>query len=121
MDYKPTYKFSDYDALCIGKLVQKRRPGWSWNGIMNAIERAAMSGASLGQVTSAADLATRNKNATTPASILWDEHINASAASQPKVQGSRVCGECAHKKPLESMTRTLSGIWLCDTCKENNA
>lgn len=114
------YKFNDYDATCIGKLIIKRRPDWSWNGIMRTLEKAAMSGASLGQVTAAADLATKNKNATSPGAILWDEHINASATKQTRVEGSRVCGECTRKKPLDEMTRNLQGIWVCNDCREDS-
>lgn len=117
---KMTYKFNEYDAKCIAWLVIKRRPDWTLVGTIRVLEKAAMSGASLGQVTAAADLATRNKEAKTPAAILWDEYINASASKQSKVQGSRVCGECTHKKPLDEMSRDLYGVWVCNDCKEKS-
>ncbi|MEQ4566208.1 hypothetical protein [Paenarthrobacter sp. CAP02] len=115
-----TYKFNEYDAKCIAWLVIKRRPDWTLVGTIRVLEKAAMSGASLGQVTAAADLATKNKNATSPGAILWDEHINASVTKQTRVEGSRVCGECTRKKPLDEMTRNLQGIWVCNDCKEDS-
>lgn len=75
-----------------------------------------MSGASLGQVTAAADLATMNPNAKTPAAILWDEHMNPPRSTTYRVSTERVCGECTRRRPIEAMTRSLQGVWTCSDC-----
>jgi hypothetical protein len=111
------YKFDEHDATDLSRMIRRRRPQWTHQGIMRKLQEAAERGASLGQVTTAAEKATQNKKAQTPDSILWPEHWIPDT-KQPAMSGERLCGECTRKHPANEMTQQ-DGIWKCQACVEN--
>lgn len=84
---------------------------------MKSLQQAAEAGASLGQVTMAAEKSTQNKKALTPAAIMWAEHW-AAEAKAPNMTGVRLCAQCdpARKHPVSEMTEITKGVWLCGEC-----
>jgi hypothetical protein len=111
------YKYDEHDATDLSKIIRRRRPEWTHKGIMTTLQQLAATGATLGQATTAAEKAALNKNATTPAAILWPEHLTPDTKTV-SIHGTRVCGECTHKKPAHEMTRTTGddGHWICADC-----
>ena len=99
------YKYDEHDATDLSRIIRRRRPEWTHKGIMTTLQQLAATGATLGQATTAAEKATQNKNATTPASILWPEHLTSDTKT-PTINTTRICGECTRRKPTHEMTRT---------------
>jgi len=116
-----TEKFDEEDAKNLYWIIQRRRPGWHWKGIMHSLQQAASRGASLTQVMAAAEKTWNNKKATTPAAILWDEHWEAAKTQAAgNIMAPRLCVECtpARKHPVTEMTKQGHG-WVCNNHTED--
>jgi len=111
------YKFDEHDATDLSRMIRRRRPDWTHQGIMKSLQQAAEAGASLGQVTMAAEKSTQNKKALTPAAIMWAEHWTADVKAV-NMTGTRLCAQCdpARKHPVAEMTEITKGVWLCGEC-----
>jgi hypothetical protein len=68
---KMAYKFDEHDAMDLSRMIRRRRSDWTQQGIMKQLQVAAEAGASLGQVTSAAERTWMNPKAKTPAALNW--------------------------------------------------
>jgi hypothetical protein len=111
-------KFDEHDANDLSRIIRRRRPHWNHNGIMGFLQQAALRGASLAQVMSAAEKTWNNQKATTPAAIMWPEHwTTESKTSQTagNIMAPRLCVECtpARKYPQNQMTKQPHG-WVCN-------
>ena len=111
------YKFDEHDATDLSRMIRRRRPEWTHQGIMKSLQQAAEAGATLGQATTAAEKSTQNKKALTPAAIMWAEHWAAEAKSV-NMTGTRLCSQCdpARKHPVADMTELARGVWICAAC-----
>jgi len=121
-----SFKFSREDAADLINMIRRRRPEWTEKGILSQLQTAAEHGASLGQVTTAAEKTWNNPKAKTPAALLWAEHWEVTTTKAVNLTGARYCVECnpARKHPIADMTQVGPGQWICDghgTGKENNA
>lgn len=112
------YKFDEHDASDLSRIIRRRRPGWNHNGIMGQLQQAAERGASLGQVTAAAERTWMNPKAKTPAALLWPEHWEEAKGKALNMSGERLCAGCnpARKHPIQDMTEVTSGVWMCGDC-----
>lgn len=111
-------QYTPEESWFIMKIINHRRPRWAQSAITEQLKIAMLSGATLGQVTAAAERAAHNKKATAPTSIMWPEHWE-----EPKNQnagniaGPRLCVECTSKRPVHEMTRTQHG-YICNNHQE---
>ena len=114
------YKFDEHDASDLSRISRRRRPGWNHNGIMGQLQQAAERGASLTQVTAAAERTWMNDKAKTPAALLWPEHWEETKGKALNMSGERLCSGCdpARKHPVSEMVRSTSGSWFCRECAE---
>ncbi|MGO4583609.1 hypothetical protein AB4Z38_06940 [Arthrobacter sp. 2RAF6] len=116
------YKFDEHDATDLSRMIRRRRPEWTHQGIMKSLQQAAEAGATLGQVTTAAEKSTQNKKALTPAAIMWPEHWTTEAKT-PNMTGTRLCAQCdpARKHAVTDMTEVARGVWICHECSGASA
>jgi len=118
-----TQKFDEEDAKNLYWIIQRRRPGWHWKGIMHSLQQAASRGASLTQVMAAAEKTWNNQKATTPAALLWEENWIPDTKSKTagNLMGQMLCVECtpARKHPVAEMTKHAHG-WVCNEHQEES-
>lgn len=114
------YKFDEHDAMDLSRMIRRRRSDWTQQGIMKQLQVAAEAGASLGQVTSAAEKTWNNPKAKTPAALNWPEHWTDTKEKALNMSGERLCSGCqpARKHPVSEMVRSSSGSWFCRECAE---
>lgn len=106
------------EAELLTQIIRLHRPRWSGKAVMTELQIAALAGATLGQVTSAAEKAMKNPKNLLPPSINfpenWEESKNKSAGN---IMAPRLCVECATKHPVTEMTKQPHG-WICNTHQE---
>jgi hypothetical protein len=117
MTENPPRNFTFQDAYDISRMVKRRRPGWNQEAIIERLQKLADAGASLVQVTAAAEKTWNNPKASTPAALLWDEHLKPDERKPAGILTKRMCMECTVKVPLDQITR-FGGIWKCRKCIE---
>lgn len=110
------FKYDEHDAADLSRIIRRRRPQWNHNGIMKQLQIAAETGASLGQVTAAAEKTWMNPKAQTPAALNWPEHWESDPKSKA-IHGDRLCAYCEppRRHPITVMTNH-DGIWMCASC-----
>jgi hypothetical protein len=110
--------FNTPEAEYLIKIIQIHRPRWARTAIMAELQIAALAGATLGQVTTAAEKAMKNPKNIAPPSINFPENWEN---EKPKTAGNlmapRLCVECTAKKPVTEMTKHAHG-WVCNTHTE---
>jgi hypothetical protein len=106
-------KFDEADADDLINIIRRRRPNWHPAAIKAQLGIAANRGASLGEVTSAAEKAMHDPKAKLPPSILWPEFWG-----NPETQhlsGTRLCVECTRHFAVETMTKR-GKFFYCGGC-----
>ena len=106
------------EATLLIQIIQLHRPRWAAAAIMKELQIAALAGATLGQVTSAAEKAMKNPKNLLPPSINFPENWET---EKPRTAGNlmapRLCVECATKRPVTEMTKHAHG-WVCNQHEE---
>jgi len=107
------------EAHLLTQIIQLHRPRWAAKAIMAELQIAALTGATLGQVTAAAERAMKNPKNIAPPSINfpenWEEPKTKAAGN---IMAPRLCVECATKHPVTEMTKHPHG-YVCNNHQEN--
>jgi len=106
------------EAHLLTQIIQLHRPRWAAKAIMAEFQIAALTGATLGQVTAAAERAMKNQKNIAPPSINfpenWEEPKTKAAGN---IMAPRLCVECATKHPVTEMTKHPHG-YVCNNHQE---
>lgn len=106
-------KFDEADADDLINIIRRRRPNWHPQAIKSQLGIAANRGASLGEVTSAAEKAMNDPKAKLPPAILWPEYWGNPETRA--LTGDRLCVECTMRFAVETMTRR-GRFFYCGGC-----
>jgi len=108
------------EAQLLTEIIRIHRPKWAAKAIMRQLQVAALTGATLGQATAAAERAMKNPKYTAPDSINfaenWEEPKTKAAGN---LMAPRLCVECtpARKHPVSEMTKQAHG-YVCGEHQE---
>lgn len=109
-------KFDEHDAVDMSRMIRRRRPNWAYKAIMSNLQRAALAGASIGQVMAAAEKAMNNPKHLTPDAINFPENwVQAGSKTAGNIAADRLCAECTTKFPADQVSRHPSGSgYICN-------
>lgn len=109
------------EAQLLTQIIRLHRPRWAAKAIMAELQIAALTGATLGQVTAAAERAWKNDKNIAPPSINFPENWEEPKKTAGNMMAPRLCVECtpARKHPVSEMTKMAHG-YVCGAHQEGN-